>query len=231
MREFRFVIAGLLATSTSFGVSISELDDFNAPGGALNPIESWVEGGNSLTSPFQQLTGGPDGSGFLTDFSEGVSQGARVQLWNTDQWAGDYVSQSIQTISMDAINISGAGGESLHFRVAFNGPGGWFVSDPQTILPESGWQSLLFDISLGGLVHAGGGTAAYDSTMSDVSRMQIISLQDGGAFAFGGNSGLRGELVAASWGLDNIQAGGAIPEPSSMALFLLGSVGLMRRRR
>ena len=226
-----FLIFGVFCSQTGFGVTITELDEFNAPGGGVNPNEGWLEGGNSVTSPFQQLTGGPDGSGYLNDFSAGVSQGARVQLWNTDQWTGNYVGQSIQIISMDAINLSGAGGEDLHFRVAFNGPGGWFVSEPQTILPETGWQSLVFDISIGGLVHAGGGTAAYDSTMSEVNRMQIISLESGGAFVFGGNSGLRGELVAATWGLDNIQAGGAIPEPSSMGLLLLGGLGGLRRRR
>ncbi|MDB4544834.1 PEP-CTERM sorting domain-containing protein [Akkermansiaceae bacterium] len=227
----RSLMLFMVSTPVAAGVSITEFDDFNAPGGAPNPQESWREGDNSNTFPFQQLTGGPDDSGYLLDWSNGSSRGGRVQLWNTDQWTGDYLGQSILSLSLDAINMSGVDGEELHFRVAFNGPGGWFVTAPQTVLPEAGWQSLLFDLSLGALEYAGEGNGAYDSTMSAVSRMQIISLEEGGPFAFGANSGLRGELKVASWGLDNIQAGGGIPEPSSAALMLLGCAGLLRRRR
>jgi len=220
----------ILSAPVAFGVSIAELDDFNGPDGASNPRESWQEGDNTRTSPFQRLSGGPDGSGFLTDWANGSSRGGRLQLWNTDQWAGDYLGQSILTLSLDAINLSGPGGELLHLRVAFNGAGGWFVSEAQTLLPEAGWQSLVFDLSIGSLVHAGQGNAAFDSTMSAVTRLQIISLEDDN-FDFGGNSGLRGDLKVATLGLDNIRAGGAIPEPSSLLMSLLGVIGAWRRRR
>jgi hypothetical protein len=153
-----------------------------------------------------------------------------MQLWNTAQWAGDYLGQSISTLSLDANNLSGPGGETINLRVALNGPGGWFVTEPQVLLPEAGWQSLIFDLSLTGLVHAGQGNAVYDSTMSAVTRLQIISLEED-TFDIGGNAGLRGDSIAASLGLDNIKAGAAIPEPSGVALILMGCAGLMRRRR
>lgn len=229
--KLRQLVAGIALSQVGLGVTVAEFDDFDAPIGALNPTESWLEGVNSVTNPFQQPFGGPDDSGFLSDSSNGNNAGGRVQLWNTDQWTGDYLGQGILSLSMDAINLSGAGGEPLHFRVAFNGPGGWFVSDPQTVVPQTGWQSLLFDLSLTGLSYAGGGNTAYGSTMSSVNRMQIISLQEGGPFSVGGNSGLRGELVNASWGLDNIRAGVAIPEPANLMMALLGGIGLLRRRR
>ena len=231
MKEKWLFFIGFLLSQTGFGVTITELDDFNNSAGTSNPNEGWLEGVNSSTGPFRQLTGGPDGSGYLLDSSNGSSAGARVQLWNTGQWAGDYLGQSILNLSFDAINLSGAGGESLHFRVAFNGPGGWFVSDPQTLLPETGWSPLVFDLSQTGLIHAGGGTGAFDATMTAVNRFQIVSLEDGATFNFGGNSGLRGESIVASWGLDNIQAVSSIPEPSSSMLILLGLAGLSRRRR
>ena len=153
-----------------------------------------------------------------------------MQLWNTAQWAGDYLGQSISTLSLDANNLSGPGGETINLRVALNGPGGWFVTEPQVLLPETGWQSLLFNLSLTGLVHAGQGNAIYDSTMSAVNRLQIISLEED-TFNIGGNAGLRGDTIVATLGLDNIRAGEAIPEPSGAALILMGCVGLMRRRR
>ena len=231
MKLEKIFIAGVLSTSVGLGVTISELDDFNAASGAPNPLESWEEGAQTSTGPIHELTGGPDGSGYLRDFANGVSQGGKVQLWNTDQWTGNFVGQSIVTLSLDAINLSGVGGETLHFRVAFNGPGGWFVSSPQDVEPETGWHSLSFDLSLGALEHAGQGDGAYDSTMSAVNRMQIISLDEGGAFVISTNSGLRGDSIVASWGLDNIRAGGAIPESSSMLLSMLGGIGVLRRKR
>ncbi len=230
MKILGILVFSVLCAPVVDAVSIIELDDFNAPNGAPNPQEGWIEGSGSQSQPSQQLTGGPDGSGFLIDSSSGISPGKRMQFWNTDQWTGDYLGQSISTLSLDANNLSGSGGETINLRVALNGPGGWFVTAPQVLLPETGWQSLLFDLSLAGLVHAGQGNAGYESTMSAVNRLQIISLE-GDTFNFGGNAGLRGDTIVATLGLDNIRAGEAIPEPSSAALILMGCVGLMRRRR
>ena len=230
MKLLGILVSSVLSAPVVLAVSITELDDFNAPSGAPNPQESWLEGGGSTTPPSQQLTGGPDGSGFLIDSSTGISPGKRMQLWNTDQWTGDYLGQSISTLSLDAINLSGEGNETINLRVALNGPGGWFVTGPQVLLPETGWQSLLFDLSPTGLVHAGQGDAVYDSTMAAVNRLQIISLEED-TFNIGGNAGLRGDTIVATLGLDNIRAGEAIPEPSGAALILMGCAGLMRRRR
>jgi len=230
MKLLGILVSSVLSAPVVPAVSITELDDFNAPSGAPNPQESWLEGSGSTTPPSQQLAGGPDGSGFLIDSSTGISPGKRMQLWNTDQWTGDYLGQSISTLSLDAINLSGEGNETINLRVALNGPGGWFVTEPQVLLPETGWQSLLFDLSPTGLVHAGQGDAVYDSTMSAVNRLQIISLEED-TFNIGGNAGLRGDTIVATLGLDNIRAGEAIPEPSGAALILIGCVGLMRRRR
>ena len=230
MKVLTILVSSVLSAPMIYAVSITELDDFNAPNGAPNPEEGWREGNGSPSQPSRQLTGGPDGSGFLIDSSSGISPGKRMQLWNTDQWTGDYLGQSISTLSLDANNLSGPGGETINLRVALNGPGGWFVTEPQVLLPETGWQSLLFNLSLTGLVHAGQGNAIYDSTMSAVNRLQIISLEED-TFNIGGNAGLRGDTIVATLGLDNIRAGEAIPEPSGAALILMGCVGLMRRRR
>ena len=230
MKVLGILVSSVLSAPVVYAVSITELDDFNAPNGALNPQESWREGNGSPSQPFQQPTGGPDGSGFLRDSSSGSSPGKNMQIWNTAQWTGDYLGQSIFTLSLDANNLSGPGGETINLRVALNGPGGWFVTEPQVLLPETGWQSLLFDLSSSGLVHAGQGNAVYDSTMSAVNRLQIISLEED-TFDIGGNAGLRGDTIVATLGLDNIKAGTAIPEPSGAALIFMGCAGLMRRRR
>ena len=230
MKVLGILVSSVLSAPVVYAVSITELDDFNAPNGAPNPEEGWREGNGSPSQPSRQLTGGPDGSGFLTDSSSGVSPGKRMQLWNTAEWAGDYLGQSISTLSLDANNLSGPGGETINLRVALNGPGGWFVTEPQVLLPETGWQSLLFDLSSSGLVYAGQGNAVYDSTMSAVNRLQIISLEED-TFDIGGNAGLRGDTIVATLGLDNIKAGAAIPEPSGAALILIGCAGLIRRRR
>lgn len=230
MKSLGILVSSVLSAQVIHAVSITELDDFNAPNGAPNPEEGWREGNGSPSQPSRQLTGGLDGSGFLTDSSSGISPGKRMQLWNTAQWTGNYLGQSISTLSLDANNLSGPGGQTINLRVALNGLGGWFVTEPQVLLPEAGWQSLIFDLSLTGLVHAGQGNAVYDSTMSAVTRLQIISLEED-TFDFGGNAGLRGDSIAASLGLDNIKAGAAIPEPSGVALILMGCTGLMRRRR
>jgi len=89
-------------------VTLTELDDFNST------TEGWFEGGRSTSQPIQIPVGGPDGSGFLQDVSNGFPPGKNMQFWNVTQWNGDYLGIGLNRITLDAINFNGVAGDSIH---------------------------------------------------------------------------------------------------------------------
>lgn len=211
-------------TMFSSGVTVAQVDTFDST------VEEWIEGGSSGTPPEWRSSGGPAGSAYMHNDSPGQSPGRNMQMWNTTQWQGDYTGAGVSSISLDANNLTEAGGESLHLRIAFNGEGGWFTSQPVELSPQSGWTQLTFNIGLADLVHAGEGSEEYEETMSEVTRFQIISLGPNAAFDIGSGSGLRGEAILASLGIDNIQAIG-VPEPESLFFLSIGTLIGFRRSR
>lgn len=207
-----------------FAVTLSQIDTFDAT------VDDWIEGGNSESPPTWVGSGGPEGSAYMHNDSPGTSPGRNMQMWNTSQWTGDFAGAGVSRISLDAANLTEAGGENIHLRIAFNGEGGWFVTNPMTLLPQSGWTHLEFDIGELDLIHAGGGSEEYLETMQEVDRMQVISMAPGEYFEIRSGAGLKGDAILASLGLDNIRAEG-IPEPGSLILLGWGGLLAFRRKR
>ena len=220
MKPYSFFLA--LIPCIAGGVSLQQVDDFSSS------FSDWFEGEASDTPPTWMASGGPGGSAYLHNDSTGFSPGRNMQMWNTSQWQGDYLAAGGSAIRLNAVNRTEAGGENLNLRMAFYGEGGWFVTQPITLEPESGWQTLTYGISLSDLEHAGLGGEDYAETMANVWRMQIISLEEGADYNFGDASGLRGEPIEASLGIDDLTL---IPEPSSVALLGLAGFAYWRRRR
>lgn len=224
MKFHRAIVCWIGCAVPSFAVTLSQIDTFDAT------VENWIEGGSSDTPPTWAGNGGPGDSAYMHNDSPGVSPGRNMQMWNTTQWQGDFVGAGVSRISMDAANLTDAGGENIHLRIAFDGEGGWFVTNPLTLLPQSGWTHLEFDIGELDLIYAGSGSGEYLETMQEVERMQIISMAPGEYFEIRSGAGLKGDQILASLGLDNIRAEG-IPEPGSLVLLGWGVLAAARRKR
>lgn len=106
--------------------------------------EGWQIGNNGV-QPTQVSSPGPGGQvGYLSHYSDGGGSNGKWVMWNTQsQWTGDYTAAGVTGIDLFA-NVS-SGTSPVDMRLAFNGPGGWFYSDPQSV--GSGWNSYSFALT------------------------------------------------------------------------------------
>ncbi len=217
----------LIAGQPAFGVSLGLVDDFPAD------VLGWAEGGGSPTPPTWIAAGGPDGTSHLQNNSDGRGSGGKMVMWNDAQWTGDYLVAGVTRINLFADNRSGSG-QVIDLRLAFNGPGGWFVTPAapivDTLFGVDEWQFLTFDLSAAGLTHVTGGSGSYAATMGGVTRMEMIS-ENGVSFSTGLSSNvLQGDAIIAELHVDKIAA---VPEPASAIIAILGvlSASLRVKRR
>jgi len=205
------------------GVTLGTIQDFS--GG----LGGWDEGGPSPNPPTIVTGGGPDGSDHLQNISGGSGPGSRLAMFNTSStWSGDYLAAGANFISLDARNSSS--GTVINLRIAFNGPGGWFASDPVALASDNTWNDVLYDLSGASMNYVSGGTGTYADTMSNVTNFEIFSSASSLNVGGGGSGIVRGDVMSATLGIDNISAV-AIPEVSTTGLLALIGLGALRRRR
>ena len=219
-----FIAAATIASSSANAqITLGQVDDFTAVSDA-----GWSEGGASPNPPAHDSGLGLDGiAGHLSNTSDGAGAGGRWLMFNTDaRWTGDYISAGVDQLLIDFDNRSG-NGTAANFRVAFNGDGGWFISDDFIVADGAGWQQTSFDLNA--LNHLAGGTGVLADTLSTVNRFEILSsVSDTPGI---GGSNVQGDNLVADFRVDNISAVAAVPEPGSLALMLCGLTGLALRRR
>ena len=227
MSTSRYALAALslsfAAAMPSHAVVLGQLETFSSSNGG------WFIGGGPGGAPIVplpvELTGGPGGSGdaFLHVTSTGTGgAGSRLVANNAGPWTGNYLGAGITHIAMDLKNL---GAVDLAVRLFFEDP---IPLPPQNeahtsfvahLAAGSGWTRFVFPISPRHLV-ADLGDAA--SVLSNTTFFRIYHSASGD---------FPGEPIAASLGIDNIQA--AVPEPATTALMLagLGLVGVVAHRR
>ena len=187
-------------------ISLGQFDDFSEVSNA-----GWTEGSSSPNPPTHDIGPGPDGlAGHLQNISTGFgAAGSRWLAFNSDsRWQGDYLAAGVGAILIDFDNRSGIGTDG-NFRVAFNGSGGWFISDDFLVADGTGWQQGVFELASLSHLAASGGTGVLADTLSNVTQFQIFSsVSDTPSL---GNSGRpQGDPLLADFRLDNIQAAGLL---------------------
>ena len=205
------VLVAIGQANVARAITINQIDDFQD-----GTTQGWA--GQAL--PTNIPSGGPAGIGD-TYLQISPSPMGRLGTVNLIQWAGDYLTAGVDTITMDLNNF---GPDPVEIRIMavdlLDTKGGDFTSTIAAILPPgSGWQSVSFGLSASDLTHVGvGGTDNLDDTLAAVDRLLIR--HDVGA----PNPTGQPTLVSAVLGIDNITALAA-PEVTSNGVIQLSSYG------
>ena len=110
-------------SSSAMAVMLDQVDNFQPPG-----VAGWTVGKPDVHAapPKWIVNGGPTGT--LDNFLQvqgfgGEGAGSKPNMFNTQQWAGDYLAARITAIELD-MKYLGQGPETMHVRVGLEGPGG-----------------------------------------------------------------------------------------------------------
>lgn len=177
----------------------------------------WDSGSPNPNPPVILADSGPNGNGdsSLRVTSNGsTGPGGRLVVYSQSDWIGSYTSENITSL---AISIRNGGSTSLSMRLAFNGPGGWFVTPAQSVAAFTGWNPLSFDVRPTSLASAGGTNASQ--TMAGVTETRVLHSS---------SVDFRGARISSSFLMDNLRA---VPEPRLFCLAGLANFLLLRRKR
>ncbi len=209
------IVSSVLATacltlSLGAAVTLNQIEDFSG-------VHDWSGGIPNPNPPVVLPDSGPLGGGdnaLRVTSNGGSGPGGKLLIFNTSTWTGNYTAAGITGIAADMRNT---GTNTLSFRLAFNGPGGWFVTPASPVAAFTGWVRLEFDTRPSSLVNAEGTDAA--ATMAAVSQMRILHSSA---------ANFRGAQVSGSFLADNIEA---IPEPSVWIIAAMAGIGTFFRKR
>ncbi|HQR70259.1 MAG TPA: hypothetical protein PLE54_06625 [Burkholderiaceae bacterium] len=229
MRTADFLMIGsvsmlLLHSSVASAVVIGQADTFED--GTTQNWQVGILGATHPAPPTNVSAGGPLGAGDnylrLTSVG-GAGAGNRLTAVNiAAQWAGDYATTGITTISMDLKNF---GSTQLYVRLYLENP---TVGPPvdqaittARVLPVGGdWTHAEFAVDAASLIELAGDVSTL---LANVTALRIFH---GPADAF------PGPAVVALLGVDNITAtrAQAVPEPSALGLTMFGFLALLASR-
>ena len=207
MKGMAWLVIVLAAPATTHALTLGQLDDFQ-DGSAQN----WQTGAGPIGNV---ASGGPGGAGdhyIQYSSSGGFGADGRMVIFNTAQWQGNYTGAGITSIAMDLNNL---GLQPLSMRLAFflNSGTGYVSTTPFSLSANSAWQHVTFSLNAADFT-AIGSPGSFNTLLSNFNgQLRILS---------SGSPSMLGDAVAATLGVDNIQA---IPEPNTVVMVAFG-IGL-----
>jgi hypothetical protein len=194
-------------------VTLYQSESFDTLGG-------WTSGAPNPVPPVLQADSGPDGPSDsalrITANGSGSGPGGKLVVFNRTNWTGDFTGAGIVAITADLRNLGTAG--DLAVRLAFNGPGGWFVTGIAPAPRFGGWIRAEFDLSLSALTAVSGGSNAA-ATMAGVTEMRILHSSA---------ADHQGSVVSGILLVDQLNA---VPEPSTLGLLAGSLLVFLKRKR
>ena len=191
-----FLSASLCAAGAARGVIVfGQLDDFEN-----GTVMDWTHGFPSPNPPTNIATGGPGGTddNYLQNTSTGgMGAGSRQVMFNQTQWAGNYNAAGVTRITGFMKNF---GTTDLFMRLAVQGGtlNSWYASTNAISLPASGaWTPFTFDLTPSAMTGVIANEPLSD-VLASVFALRILSAQAAPE--------LRGDIVAATLGVDNLRA-------------------------
>jgi hypothetical protein len=214
MRFGIYCAAATLAAASAAMASptLNQVNDFQN-----GQVSGWSNGG-SAADPVLVPNGG-NGDGFLhVSATGGSGAGSHLVTFNTNsRWTGNFTTAGVTAVTMDLKNLGTA---PLSMRIAFDDSSStWYASTQGFALPaDNAWHTARFELAPTALTRVSGSTALA-TALTRVTEFRIVHTTD---------PDYRGDIVAASFGVDNIRA---VPEPTSVATLAAASLPLLRRRR
>jgi hypothetical protein len=196
----------LIIPLTARALTLGQIDDFQD-----GTSQNWGVGVGPVTNV---ASGGPAGAGdrYIQATSLGGSgPQSRMVILNSSQWLGDYVGAGITAIAMDLNNFSS---QPLSMRLAFfvNSSSGYASTTPFSLAANSGWEHTSFSLNPADFT-AIGSPGDFNTLLSNFNgQLRILSST---------SPSLRGDSIAATLGVDNVQA---IPESGT---FVMVGVGML----
>ena len=194
----------VVAPLTTNALTLGQIDDFQD-----GTAQNWGTGAGPASNV---SNGGPNGSGdnYLQYASAGGSgSDSRLVVFNSTQWQGDYNSSGVTGIAMDLDNFSS---QALSMRLAFfvNSSTGFVTTTPFSLGANSGWQHVIFALNAANFTTLGS-PGSFNTLLSNFTgQLRILDSS---------SASLRGDSIAATLGVDNVQA---IPEPNTFLMVVLG---------
>jgi len=219
------VVVTIVMVPVAFGATIGPKDTFQD-----GTTDNWFAGGLGLGQvppipPQVVSSGGPAGAGdqFLKITATGIpgAPGSRIVAINLSQWAGNYLTSGINSLTMDLKNL---GNTALTIRLQFEDAMGGPPADEAVttfgaLLPVgSDWTHVVFSLSPANM------TAIIGSASTALSNTTVLRIIDS-------PTPTEAVTIAGVLGVDNISA---VPEANSMLLTglgLLSLIALYRRRQ
>ncbi len=208
------LFGSIFAANPVNAIFLGQIDDFSD-----GTTGNWAIG--NASSPFAPVnisSGGPfdateSPDAFLQLSSSGtMGAGSKLVSFNINQWTGDFFGAGVTGISLDLNNL---GSNPVTFRLALAGAESTFGSNQGfSLTPGTGWQQATFDFTASDFTQFSG-TATFEQAFAGVTELRLLSST---------NPAFSGETIAATVGVDNIQA---IPEPSTLMLSLTGVMVLI----
>ena len=211
------IVACLWASAAVASPTLHQVNDFEN-----GQVSGWGNGG-SAPDPVNITSGGPAGASdnyLRVTSTGGFGAGSRLVTLNQNQrWTGNYNTDRVDAVTMDLKNfVQNPVSQPLRLRIAFEGANGtWFASTTPVILNDTAWHSARFDLTASALTRIeGSGTLA--NALTGVTEFRILH---------SASPNYRADVIAASFGVDNIRA---VPEPAGAATVAM-LLPLLRRRR
>jgi hypothetical protein len=211
------ILALLFAPAALASPTLNQVNDFEN-----GQVSGWTNGG-SAPDPTNITSGGPAGASdnyLRVTSTGGFGAGSRlVTLNNNQRWTGNFNTDRIDAVTMDLKNFAqNPASQPLRLRIAFEGGGGtWFASTTPVLLNDGAWHSARFDLTTSALTRIEG-SATLANALANVTEFRIVH---------SAAPNYRGDVIAASFGVDNIRA---VPEPAGLAAAAM-LLPLLRRRR
>ncbi len=208
----------LTAIGSAKAVVLGQVDTFQN-----STTNNWGGGFGSLANV---SSGGPAGVGdaYFQVTSTGGGAGGKMTTFNRNQWTGNYAAAGVKTISMDLEN-QGTG--PLSIRLAFkdgtgSGAAGYSSTTAFALPADSAWHHATFSIASAAFTDVNFPSETFDALLTGPAELRILSAT---------SPSLGGDNLVAVLGIDNIAAGGVVPEPASISMLLVGSCLMLGKRR
>jgi hypothetical protein len=205
-----FAVWLIASPLTVSALSLGQIDDFQD-----GTTQGWGVGAGA--QPSNIPSNGPAGTAdrYLQYTSNGGSgTDGKLIIFNQSQWQGNYTNAGITGISLELKNL---GSTTLSMRLAFfvNRTNGFSATTPFSLLADGNWHQAFFALTSANFTPIGS-PGTFDSLLGNFTgQLRILD---------SASPALEGDLIAATIGVDDIQA---VPEPSTFTLVSVSLLALM----